>query len=112
MYKVMKYHNKWKTIDGIKFQSIREANRYLELKMLQKSHEIRNLRLQVPFVFFVDGKKVFTYIADFVYTTVGNSYGKLKGKKIIEDVKGYRTPIYKLKKKLIEAKLKIKIEEV
>ena len=45
----MKYHNKTKVVDGIKFQSINEANRYVVLKTLEEVGKITDLKLQVPF---------------------------------------------------------------
>lgn len=110
MPKIKQSRNKFnarKTIvDGIVFHSAAEANRYKILKLLEKSGRIVNLKLQEPFVFKLHGKKIFTYFADFVYVDMD------KGVNVIEDVKGMRTPLYKLKKKLIEAYYGIKITEV
>lgn len=100
----MKYHNKKIIVDGIKFDSLKEAKRYQELKILEKAKEITELRLQVKFElqpsFKKDGKTIrkIEYIADFTY------YDNRLNKYIIEDTKGYRTDIYKLKKKLFEYK--------
>ena len=90
-------------VDNITFDSKREAKRYGELMMLFRIGGIRNLELQPEFDFKVDGKKVFTYRADFAYF-IGQ-------KRVVEDVKGVRTPLYKLKKKLIEASYKIEVLE-
>lgn len=99
----MKYHNKKIVIDGIKFDSIKESNRYRELKLLQKANLITELELQKKFELqpsYINNKcqkvRAITYIADFFY------YDKQKDQYIIEDVKGYRTDVYKLKKKLLE----------
>ena len=91
-------------VDGIRFDSKKEANRYCELKMLAKGGCIRGLRLQPEFVlqegFRKNGKayRKIVYRADFQY------YDKEKKKIIVEDVKGVKTEVYKLKKKLFEFK--------
>lgn len=103
-----KYHAKKTTIDGITFDSRKEANRYAELKLLERAGEIKNLRLQVPFTlqesFTLHGKKYrpITYIADFVY--------EQDGRTIVEDTKGMRTQVYKLKKKLFLARYGKQVE--
>ena len=91
------------TIDNIVFDSKREAQRYSELKLLFRAGQIQNLELQTPLDFIIEGKKIFTYRPDFIYFE--------NGQRIIEDVKGMRTPVYRLKKKLIEAQLKVQIKE-
>lgn len=91
----MKYHSKKTFVDGIRFDSKREAARYTELKLLEKAGELKELKLQVPFCLFVNNFKICTYKADFVY--------EADGKKVVEDVKGFKTPVYRLKKKLFEA---------
>lgn len=102
-----KYRNKKITIDNITFDSYAEYGRYSTLKILQGLGEIKNLTLQPKFDFTMPNvkKKIFTYIADFAYTDKNNN-------QIIEDVKGFKTPIYRLKKKLIEAQHNIKITEI
>src|SRR5215469_10960241 len=99
-----KYHAKAVTIDGIRFASTREGKRYAELKLLAKAGEINGLTLQPEFDFKVNGAKIFTYIADFSYFE--------KEREVIEDVKGVRTAVYRLKKRLIEAYHNIEIVEV
>ena len=93
-------------VDGIRFASRAEARRYLLLKQLQEQGEISGLQLQPPFPFDIDGSHMFTYYADFVYDEVKTN------KKIIEDVKGVSTPVYKLKKKIIEKYYGVKIMEI
>ncbi len=94
-----------RTVDGIVFASIKEANRYGELKLMQDYGEIAHLELQPKFPLEVCGTVVANYIADFRYVDC-------RGKNtIIEDVKGVRTPVYKLKKKLVEAIYDIRIKE-
>jgi len=82
-------------IDGIRFASKAEARRYSELKILERAEKITHLELQPKFTCIVNGTKVCTYIADFAYFTDKT--------RVIEDVKGVKTPVYKLKKKLVEA---------
>lgn len=91
----MKYRNIKTIVDGIKFDSKKEALRYLELKQLQKDGKISDLELQPPYSIFVEMQKVCTYKADFSY--VKNE------RLVIEDVKGMKTAIYRLKKKLMKA---------
>lgn len=95
-----KYNAKKTVVDGIEFDSIREADRYCELKLLEKANEIRSLELQPRFLLqdkFKDrnGKthRKIEYVADFMYINKDD-------KKIVEDVKGMMTDVYKLKKKL------------
>lgn len=83
-------------VDGIRFASKREARRYAELRLLERGGEIANLELQPFFPCVVNGKSVCTYIADFAYLSRG-------GVRVVEDVKGVKTPVYRLKKKLVEA---------
>ncbi len=99
----MKYRAVPTIVDNIRFASKKEAKRYTELKLLFKAGQIRNLELQPPLDFIIDGKKIFTYRPDFIYFE--------NGKRIVEDCKGYRTPVYRLKKKLIEAQLRVQIRE-
>jgi hypothetical protein len=78
------------------FDSKKEAARYAELKLLERAGQIHMLELQTKFPIEIKGKKCFTYKADFTYITA-------LGEFIIEDVKGVLTPMYKLKKKCVEA---------
>jgi hypothetical protein len=80
-----------------------EAARYGALKIIQAAGLISELRLQVPYVITVNGKKICRYIADFVYIE--------NGKEVVEDVKGMKTPVYNLKKKLMEAVHRVVISE-
>ena len=104
MIRRAKYGNKKTIIDGIKFDSKREAQRYGALQLMLKAGLISNLRLQVPYQINVNGMKVCKYVADFVYED--------KGVEIVEDVKGMRTPIYNLKKKLMKAVFGVVVSEV
>jgi len=99
-----KYSNHKVVVCGIKFDSKREANRYLELHGQEVLGEIKDLELQKVFEYRIDGKLMFKYIADFVYKS------NIDGFNHVEDVKGLRTPVFNLKKKIIEAVYNIKIE--
>lgn len=95
------------TVDGITFHSKREAARYRELALLVKAGEISQLLLQPryglwikPFVRedVVPGELLLAgqYVGDFQYVTKA-------GEKVVEDVKGMKTPVYRLKKRIMEA---------
>lgn len=105
-----KYKNKKTMIDNILFDSKKEANYYTLLKMLEKANKISDLELQKKFIlqghFKLNGKTIraITYIADFVFKDD-------KGNLHVIDTKGYRTDVYKIKKKLFEKKYGIEIEE-
>ena len=99
-----KYNNKINWCDGIKFSSIKEMKRYGELKLMEHAGHISKLKLQPSFEIVIKGQKICKYIADFTYF---NS----KQIRIVEDVKGVKTPIYRLKKKLVKALHGIEIFE-
>lgn len=94
-----KYKNKKTIVDGIKFDSKKEAERYQELKLLEKSGYIENLELQPKFELIDTIKyqgetlRKLSYIADFKYVD-------LTGTTIIEDTKGFKTDVYQIKKRL------------
>lgn len=96
--------------NGIRFDSQKERDRYIELSNLQRAGVIQDLKLQVPFVlqdgFEINGKKVrsIKYIADFTYMQ--------DGEVVIEDVKGKRTQVYDIKKKMFMYRYKKYIREV
>jgi hypothetical protein len=95
-------------IQGIRFDSQREAQHYVTLLGLLERGTITGLTLQPSFdIHAADGTtKVATYRADFSYVDVAS------GTVIVVDVKGMKTPIYRLKKKLVEAEHHIAIREV
>ena len=101
--KKTKYGNCPVVVDSIRFASQREARRYAELKRLQRAGKISDLELQPAFPVRVNGRHICTYRADFAYVE--------EGRRIVEDVKGVRTPVYRLKKKLVEAIYGIEIQE-
>lgn len=128
MVRYSKYHNiKTKTSDGIEHDSRTEARRWVELKLLERAGEIKDLQRQVKFVLIPaqyetferyskkgerlkDGTKLIekecAYIADFVYTD------SKTGKTVVEDTKGVKTKDYIIKRKLMLYVHKIKIKEV
>lgn len=98
-----KYFNKKVIVDGIKFDSKKEAKRYNELKLLKKAGLIKELELQKVFELQPkytnnNGEHIrsITYKCDFFY------YDNEKEQYIVEDTKGFKTETYKLKKKLFE----------
>lgn len=91
-----KYNAKPTVIDGIRFASKAEARRWTELGILERAGEITGIVRQARFPLEVCGVKVATYVADFVY------HDKIRGR-VVEDVKGVSTPMFKLKRKLFEA---------
>lgn len=106
-----KYRNKKVIHDGIKFDSKKEAIRYSQLKMFEKAGLISNLQLQKEFVLIpaqkIDGKVVeraCKYKADFVYIE--------DGKMVVEDTKGFKTPEYIIKRKLMLFVHGIQIKEI
>lgn len=102
-----KYRAKKTTVDGITFDSKKEANRYCELKLEAKAIPpvIADLELQPEFdLIGADGNplksdagRTLKYKADFRY------YHLIKGCWVIEDSKGYQTPEYKLKKAIMRS---------
>jgi len=108
-----KYGNRKTEVDGILFDSAKEARRYGELDLMLKAGEIRDLQLQVPFELIPAQKdergkireRAVHYVADFVY------YDQ-DGNLVVEDAKGMRTDAYKLKKKMMLYFKGIQIKEV
>lgn len=100
-----KYNARKVTIDGHTFASAKEAERYQELRLLEKAGEISRLECQVKYTVDIGDHHICNYYADF-------HYRDWRGWLVVEDVKGYRTPVYRLKKKLVEALYGIEITEV
>lgn len=100
-----KYHAVKTEVDGYIFASRAEARHYSELKLLYNAGEIFSLELQPKFPIVVNKQKICTYIADF-------QYHDKDGDVVVVDVKGVKTPVYKLKKKLVEALYGFEIQEV
>jgi hypothetical protein len=88
-------------LDGIKFASRKEARRYRELRLLEKSGELLFFLRQVPFHLPANVKYVCDFLCFWKDETV-----------TVEDVKGIKTPLYILKKKQVEATYPVSITEV
>jgi len=100
-----KYSAESSWIDGHRFASKAEAKYYMTLKLRERLGEVTDVRLQEPFVVLgPKGQVVTTYRADFVFWDVK------EGRQRVIDVKGMQTPLFKLKKKVVEAFLGITIE--
>lgn len=116
-----KYHNRKVIVDGLKFDSIKEAKRWRELCLLYRAGEIGEVKRQVEFVLIPaqryrdDSGKIHTeravkYVADYTYRDARS------GKMIIEDVKGYKGgqayAVFKIKKKLMRFIHGLEVREV
>lgn len=98
-----------RTIDGITFDSKKEATRYATLRLLERAGKIEDLRLQQKFPVEIKGSHFCTYTADFVYWDIA------LGREVIEDTKSTGTAkdaAYKLRKKAAQLHHNIKIDEV
>lgn len=117
-----KYGNHKVIHDGMKFDSQRELNRWLELKLLERAGEIRSLRRQVKYQLIPAQREPDTigprggvhkgkliepevaYIADFVY--------EQDGREVVEDAKGFKTDAYLLKRRMMLYIHGIRVREV
>jgi hypothetical protein len=101
-------------VDGIRFDSKKEARRYQELKMLERAGEIRHLSIQPRYELRVGTHDVGSYVGDFRYEEHVNQITPNLAPVwmcVVEDCKGVRTPVYRLKKKLMKALYGIDIRE-
>lgn len=109
----MKYKNTKTVIDGQSFDSRAEAKRWRDLCLLEKAGQITSLQRQVviellPKVKYSDAKRAtpaVRYVSDFCYMTI-------LGERVTEDVKGYRTPVYRLKRHMLKALHGIEVKEI
>lgn len=102
-----KYRAKPTEIDGVKFHSKREASRYVELKLMEQQGVIDRLELQPVYQISVNARPVCKVILDFRY------FCRARNRHVVEDVKGYDTPVSRLKRKLVEAAyFPIKVEVI
>jgi hypothetical protein len=98
-----KYNSRCVTIDGYTFDSIRESQRYGELKLMEKAGKIRHLKvhpkIKLQLEFYYKDKKIkpIIYEADFYYVEQYNE----NLIDVIEDVKGYETQMFRLKWKML-----------
>ena len=96
-----KYHSQKIKVDGLTFDSKGEAKRYQELKLLQKNRIItglelqKRIELQPSFTYNGKTERAINYVADFYY------YDNEKGTIVIEDFKGFKTPEYLIKRKML-----------
>lgn len=107
-----KYHNVRCVHQGLTFDSKAELKRWLDLSMLLKAREIKDLRRQVPYLLIPKTarpsgghERECTYIADFVYVD-------RNGRTVVEDVKGAVTPEFRLKRKLMLFVHGVEVREV
>lgn len=85
-------------VDGHRFDSIMEAKRYTYLRLLERAGEITDLVLQPRFMLLekAKGRRAIVYVADFMYTE--------RGRVIVEDVKGFETATFRMKRKMFLAR--------
>lgn len=108
-----KYGNRKTRVFGITFDSKHEAERYMELRAMEKAGKIKGLELQKTFVLVPNQmdeyghvvERAIKYVADFTYKMPD-------GRTVVEDAKGCRTEVYKIKKKLMRYIFGIEIKEV
>lgn len=108
-----KYGNKKTVRDGRTFDSKHEAGRYTELQLLRRAGKITDLRCQVSFLLIPAQydenhrciERSCKYVADFTYRDENGEF-------VVEDAKGLKTDVYRIKKKLMLEKYGIKIKEV
>ena len=103
--KPSKYRNKPVMHNGVRFDSKAELKRWIELDLMERAGMITYLSRQVRYKLSVCGLHICTYVADFVYTDQSHA-------KVVEDVKGFRTKEYAIKKKLMKALYGIDVIEV
>lgn len=95
--KPRKFRNVPVEVDGIRFDSKKEARRWGELRLMERASLIADLKRQVRYRLDVNGLHVCDYIADFTYLE-GSGAGLT-----VEDVKGVATDVFRLKAKLMKA---------
>lgn len=109
MRRYNKYGNKkTQTADGIVHDSQKEAQRWSELLLMQRAGYIKDLQRQVKYELIPkqDGERACYYVADFVYKDT------VLGQTIVEDVKGFETDVFKIKRKLLLHRYGIKIKKI
>lgn len=101
-----KFRNRKTVVDGITFDSAKEARRWSELNLLLRAGQISELERQEVYRLTVSDQLICKYVADFSYLE--------NGVHIVEDVKSDHTrklPVYRLKKKLLRACYGVEIRE-
>lgn len=96
------------------YASKRESTRAQELRLLEKAGKIENLREQVAFELIPKqvGERSCKYVADFVYREIPDDPNVAMRRDTVEDAKGYRDPVYRIKRKLMLKVHGIRIREV
>lgn len=123
-----KYGNRRTVVDGITFDSAKEAKRYQELRLLEKAGAIRNLTRQPWFVLAApvmpDGLRDYNagevtgrdivghYRADFSYDECDHASGHRGWRFVVEDVKGHKTELYRWKYRHMKVQYGVTIREV
>lgn len=100
-----KYRNQKVTYNGFEYDSKKEAKRAADLDLLIKAGEVESWERQPSFDFVLNGQKICTYIADFRVTYPDGAVE-------IEDVKGVKTAVYRIKKKMMKAFYGIDVKEL
>ena len=100
-----KYNAKPCVVDGQRFASRKEANRYSELKLLERAGKLSDLQTQVRYALEVNGILISHYVADFKY------FDLEKREWVVEDAKGFKTDVYRIKQKMMRALYGIEILE-
>ena len=100
-----KYRNRPTTVDGIRFASALEARQWGRLRLLALAGRVVQIERQPRFPLVVNGYPVGTYVADFRVTYADGTVA-------VQDCKGVRTPLYRLKRKLVRALYGFELVEV
>jgi hypothetical protein len=119
--KIPKFRNKKKIVNGLEFDSTKEARRYQDLVLMQSAGRISKLTRQTEYELKVNGILICIYVADFSYVQfvpgpdAGKGWIGVYHGHVVEDVKSKATrklPVYAIKKKLMKAIHGIEIQEV
>lgn len=94
-----KFGNTKVTIKGEVYDSKKEAERHRQLRLLEAGGRIRNLRRQVKYLLIVNGVRIASYTADYVYEELAKDVWT----EVVEDVKGFPNDRWPMKKKLMKA---------
>lgn len=101
-----KYRNKKTTVDGITFDSKREAQFYSLLKQLERVGQVSQIELQKRYPLAVNGETVCTYFADFAF------HDAIQERYRVVDIKGVVTKDFSIKRKLMRAIHGIEVEVI
>lgn len=101
-----KYRAKATVVDGIRFDSMAESRRYVDLKLMERAGEIQELDVHPQYPIDINGHRICIVELDFRY------YDTKRGGIVVEDVKGVDTVLSKLKRKMVAAQHDVKVEIV